>query len=76
MAKKKKTSLFKKVRGSYLPNNLIGALSYIPFLALLIAFTIWQVSLKISLANTLFHLFVFYVAAGVLMTWFASNNSK
>jgi len=75
MSKKKKTNLFKKVRGSYLPNNTIGALTYIPFLTAAIWFPIWQVMEKLSIANTIFHIFVFYVCLGVFMTWFASKNS-
>lgn len=77
MAKKKKNKAwFIKIRGSYLPNNIYGALCYVPFVGIIIAFTIWQISLKLSVADSLFHLFVFYVAAGVIMTWFAASKTK
>lgn len=75
-SKKNNKAWFIKIRGSYLPNNLYGALTYIPFLGLIIAFTVWQINLKLSLATTLFHLFVFYVTTGVLMSYFASTKTK
>jgi hypothetical protein len=76
MSKKTKSIWFKKVRGSYLPINNYGVLSYIPFLGLAIYAIFWAVNSKEAIIQRFITLFSFYVALGVFMTWFASNRSK
>jgi hypothetical protein len=75
MSKKKKNVWFTKVRGSYLPANLQGALTYIPFLTFLIASLIITINSVASLALAVLLIFPQWVAAGVVMTWVASRTS-
>jgi|GEM_PF-726589 hypothetical protein len=76
MSKKSKTIWYKKVRGSYLPSNIYGILSYVPFLGLGIYAIFWASSSTEAIIQRFITLFSFYVALGVFMTWFASNRSK
>lgn len=76
MSKKKNNAWFRKVRGSYLPNNLYGALTYIPFIGLSIYVIYFVVHTKPSIAQGFIDLFCFFIAEAVFMTWFASNHSK
>lgn len=66
---------FIRVRGSYLPNNLNGALTYIPYVIYLLlplafvlinGYDIW-LSLLLVIPN--------WVAAVAIMNWVAANNS-
>jgi hypothetical protein len=76
MARKTKAQKwFTPVRGSYLPNNGIGWLSYIPFTAYLV-FALaagWRYT-----ANTyeaILFIIPNWVAAVVVMTWLAKRTS-
>ena len=72
---KTNNKLFKKVRGSYIPNNWKGALTYIPYLAyLVLAYYYSMVYYGYSLTS-LFIIVPNWVAAVAVMTWFASRNS-
>lgn len=75
MNKNKKSNWFIKKRGSYLPNNEIGWLTYIPFLGyfLLTAFVSYRLS------NSIFVIVLLvipqWVAATIVMTWIAEHKS-
>ena len=76
MAKKSKRSRwFIPVRGSYLPNNWLGWLTYLPFTAYLLftAYFGWSDTHKASQAA----LFIVpnWVAATAVMTWVAKRTS-
>jgi hypothetical protein len=73
MAKNKKW--FIKVRGSYLPNNSKGALTYIPFIAYLIFVLVVAMDVTSSVAAEFLVIFPNFVCAGVVMNWVASNKS-
>jgi hypothetical protein len=77
MAKKSKTKRwFKPVRGSYLPNNWIGWLTYVPFCAyLIVAFAAgWHYADHDALKATIF-IVPNWVAAAAIMTWVAKRES-
>jgi branched-subunit amino acid transport protein len=76
MAKKsKKDKWFIPVRGSYLPNNFMGWLSYLPFTAYLIFALVigWQHANDTGQAI----LFIVpnWIAAAIIMTWIAKRTS-
>lgn len=72
---KKKGVWFVKVRGSYLPVSWQGWLTYVPFVIFLL--TVLQASLKNehSASDAFYIIFPQWVAAAVVMTWLAKQNS-
>jgi hypothetical protein len=76
MAKKPKSKkMFIPVRGSYLPNNWAGALTYIPFLAYLIFALVYGWQQTDTTAQAILFIVPNWVAATVVMTWVARHTS-
>lgn len=73
--KNKKSKWFIPVRGSYLPNNLLGWLTYLPFTAylLFVLYVGWH-DIDSRLQAVLFIL-PNWVASAVIMTWIAKRTS-
>jgi hypothetical protein len=73
--KKAVNTWFIAVRGSYLPNNTAGWLTYIPFLGYLLLTLI--VAFNQTDSNGLAILFIIpnWVAAAAVMTWIAQRKS-
>lgn len=73
--KKHKSTWFIKVRGSYLPGNAIGWLTYIPFLAYLLF--VGVVALNESESFLIATLFIVpnWVVAAIVMTYLAAHHS-
>ena len=71
----KKDKWFKPVRGSYLPNNWKGWLTYLPFVAYLVfaVFFAWQYS--DNNAQALLLIAPNWIAATAVMTWLAKRTS-
>ncbi len=79
MAKKRKktnkNNWFIRVRGSYLPNNYLGWLTYVPYLAYLL-FSLWAgYKYTNSLSMAVLYIVPNFVAAGVIMSYIASKKS-
>lgn len=75
MKKQKKAKWFVSIRGSYLPNSGAGWLTYIPFLAFLIAVPILAFSSTDSFALAVLLTVPNWVAAAIVMTYVASRRS-
>jgi len=76
MAKKtKKSKWFIPVRGSYLPNNWLGWLTYIPFTAYLIAAMILGWRGADTKAQAVLFIVPNWVAAAAVMTRIAKRTS-
>lgn len=75
MSKRKKDKWFIPVRGSYLPNNWKGWLTYFPFLAYLIFALVigWQAGT--STAQKVLFIAPNWIAAAAVMTWVAKRTS-
>jgi len=76
MAKKSKSNKwFVPVRGSYLPNNKMGWLTYIPFVSYLVF--AWAIGWRDTDSASMAVLFIVpnWVAAVVIMTWIAKRTS-
>ncbi len=73
--KPRKGAWFVKTRGSYLPINGKGYLTYIPFIAYLLWPMFWLEGRGYPGALVVFLTVPQWVAAGVVMTWFASRKS-
>jgi len=70
-----KDKWFKPVRGSYLPNNASGWLTYIPFIAFLIVTLVLTRRLDISQSAKVYFIAVQWVLAGFIMTSIAKQKS-
>ena len=66
---------FIKVRGSYLPNNSMGWLSYLPYLAYLIGVTAAAIHERYGFITTMLVLIPNWVVAAMAMSWLAANHS-
>jgi len=66
---------FKKVRGSYLPNNIKGVLTYIPYLGYMIGVLIYVINNKDNFWEIIFFVVPNWLAACIVMTWVASHKS-
>lgn len=66
---------FIRVRGSYLPNAWQGWLTYIPFIAYLVAVMVTLSDQATSWLMKLMMITVQFVAAAVVMTWVAASHS-
>ncbi len=75
MALKRKQKWFIKVRGSYLPNNSQGWLTYIPYLAYLIAPLVFVLNNNYSVWLSIFIIVPNWIAAAAIMNWVASKTS-
>ncbi|HET7528674.1 MAG TPA: hypothetical protein VFJ84_00390 [Candidatus Saccharimonadales bacterium] len=76
MAKKtKKDKWFIPVRGSYLPNNWKGWLTYLPFTAYLVFAMVigWQKAA--DTAQAVLYIVPNWVASAAVMTWLAKRTS-
>lgn len=73
--KSKKQKWFIPVRGSYIPNNWKGWLTYIPFSAyLLFSFCFgWHITDSVAKATVV--ILPNWVAAAAVMTWVAKRTS-
>lgn len=73
--KTKKDKWFVAVRGSYLPNNWLGWLTYLPFTAYLIFAVVF--GLRDTDTNQQAVLFILpnWVAAAAVLTWIAKRTS-
>ena len=76
MAKKsKKQNWFKPVRGSYIPNNWKGWLTYVPFVAYLVVSFYYGWYIINGKAEGFFVIVPNWVAATAVMTWIAKRTS-
>jgi hypothetical protein len=66
---------FKKVRGSYLPSNLKGALTYIPYIAYIVGALVYAFNSDYAFWTKVFIVIPNWVAACIAMSWFASRKS-
>jgi len=73
--KTKKSKWFTPVRGSYLPNNWLGWLTYIPFTAYLVAALVIGCRNADNTAQAVLFIVPNWVAAAVIMTWVARRTS-
>ena len=71
----KKDRWFVPVRGSYLPNNWLGWLSYLPFTAYLVFTAIFAIHDADSAQQAILFILPNWVAAAVVMTWLAKRTS-
>lgn len=75
MAQKKSGKWFVKVRGSYLPYCWQAWLLYVPFTGFLISVLLAAIRTQHSVSDMFYMIFPQWVAAGVVMTWIASQKS-
>lgn len=75
MSKAAKQAWFKPIRWSYIAINWKGALTYIPFVAYLIAAVFIANDHSSSIAYTCFLIFPQWIAAALVMEWFAAHKS-
>ncbi len=75
MAKKKSNKWFHKVRGSYLPTNLAGWLTYIPYSAYTLGVVAYVWQSDYGFWTGAFIVVPNWIAAAVVMQWIASNKS-
>ena len=73
--KQKKSKWFIKVRGSYLPNNGAGWLTYIPFIAYLLMVPVIAFNSTDNIPLVVLITVPNWVAAAVIMTYIASIRS-
>ena len=73
--KQKTLKWFIKIRGSYLPNSREGWLTYIPFIAFLIAVPLIAVVCTDNTALAILFIIPNWIAAGVVMTYVGSQKS-
>lgn len=66
---------FRKVRGSYLPCSWQGWLTYVPFTIFLLTVLFAAVRSEHSASDVFYAIFPQWVAAAVVMSWFASQKS-
>lgn len=74
--KRSNRAWFIRVRGSYLPNSRQGWLTYIPFVAYLIAVMVIIGNETTSWLMKFLMITVQFIAAAVVMTWVAATHSK
>jgi hypothetical protein len=72
---KRNKQWFVKVRGSYLPNNWAGGLTYIPYLAYIIGVLVYVVGKGYDVWTSMFVLLPNWVAAVAIMNWIAARKS-
>lgn len=76
MAKKsKKDKWFIPVRGSYLPNNWKGWLTYLPFVAYLVFAVVFAWQATDNNAQAVLLVIPNWIAATAIMTWLAKKTS-
>lgn len=73
--KSKNQKMFIAVRGSYLPNNLAGALTYIPFTTYLVFAMVYGWRSTDTAAMAILFIVPNWIAAVAVMTWVAKRNS-
>jgi uncharacterized membrane protein (GlpM family) len=73
--KKSKNKWFKKVRGSYLPVNAQGWLTYLPFVGYLVATFFFTHRLTISGTIKVYLVVIQWLFATLLMTLIAQQKS-
>ena len=73
--KKSKNKWFKKVRGSYLPANSQGWLTYIPFIAYLVVTFFATRRIHASLITRTYLVVAQWLFAALFMTWLAKQKS-
>ncbi|MEO8785024.1 MAG: hypothetical protein ABI221_01750 [Candidatus Saccharimonadales bacterium] len=75
LQKSKKSVWFVKVRGSYLPVNWKGWLTYIPFVAFLLVVLLDALRTKNTIADIFYMIFPQWLGAVAVMTWIAWRKS-
>jgi sensor histidine kinase YesM len=76
MAKKsKKDKWFVPVRGSYLPNNWKGWLTYLPFMAYLVFAVVYAMQATDTHTQAVLLIIPNWIAATIVMTWLAKRTS-
>jgi hypothetical protein len=73
--KNKKSKWFIPVRGSYLPNNWLGWLTYIPFTAYLVFAMIFGWRDNDTTSQAVLFIVPNWIAAAAVMTWIARRTS-
>lgn len=75
MRKTKKRVWYRKVRGSYLPVNMIGWLTYVPFIMYLIFSAVVSVVESSSMLLAIMIIVPNWMAAGLILTYIATRKS-
>ena len=75
MSKRKSDKWFIKVRGSYLPNNWKGWLTYIPYAAYVLGIVVYVTMNNFDRLLAVFLVVPNWVAALAVMTWLARSKS-
>ncbi len=75
MTSRSKKKWFIKVRGSYLPNNTKGWLTYIPYTCYLVGVLVYVMKSDHDFWISLFIVVPNWVAAAAVMNWVASRTS-
>jgi hypothetical protein len=73
--KTKKSKWFIPVRGSYLPNNRLGWLTYIPFTAYLVFAMVFGWHDTDTTSQAVLFIVPNWIAAAAAMTWIAKRTS-
>ena len=73
--KKSKNKWFKPVRGSYLPANSSGWLTYLPFIAFMLVTFFLTRKLNVSESAKVYLIAVQWAFVGFVMTWVAKQKS-
>lgn len=76
MGKKTNKKWFAKVRWSYIPQTWQGWLTYVPYLAYLIAVLVYIYQSDYSFWTSTFILVPNYIVAALVLTWIASKTSE
>ena len=75
MSKSNTKAWFKPIRWSYIATTWQGALCYIPFIAYLVGSVVVVNRHTKSISYTFIQVFVQWVAAALVMEWFAAHKS-
>jgi len=75
MSKSNLKPWFKPLRWSYIAVNWQGALCYIPFVAYLVLSVVIARHYTSSVGYTIFQVFPQWIAAAIVMEWFAAHKS-
>ncbi len=72
---RKSNKWFTRVRGSYIPINWQGWLTYVPFTGFLVTVLLAAARNQHSVSDMFYAIFPQWVAAAVVMTWLAAKKS-
>jgi hypothetical protein len=72
---KKSSKWFIRIRGSYLPNNSRGWLTYLPYTLYLVGVLVYVYAKHYDTLLSVFIVVPNWVAAAAVMNWVAANHS-